>query len=60
MKLFPSFGEISSKTKAAFKRFPITISWAIIGTMFALLVTESRGFNEAFYGKVNSYFYFRC
>ena len=52
MKLFPSFGEISSKTKAAFKRFPITISWAIIGTMFALLVTESRGFNEAFYGKV--------
>ena len=52
MKLIPSFGEISSKTKDAFKRFPITITWAIVGTLFALLITESDTFDNHFYGKV--------
>lgn len=52
MKLIPSFGEISSKTKDAFKRFPITISWAIIGTLFTIFTVESDTFNDIFYGKV--------
>ena len=51
MKLFPSFGEISSKTKNTFKRFPITISWAIIGTLFALYAIEIET-NNVFFGKV--------
>ncbi len=52
MKLIPSLGEISSKTKDAFKRFPITISWAIVGTLFALFTTEADTFNSPFYGKI--------
>ncbi len=52
MKLIPFFGEISTKTKDTFKRFPITISWAIVGTLFALIVTESETFDYLFYGKV--------
>ncbi len=52
MKLIPSFGEISSKTKDAFKRFPITISWAILGTLFTIYTVESGDFDDIFYGKI--------
>ncbi len=52
MKLIPSLGEISSKTKDAFKRFPITISWAIIGTLFVLFTIEADTFDLPFYGKI--------
>ncbi len=52
MKLIPSFGEISSKTKDAFKRFPVTISWAILGTLFAIYTVESGDFDDIFYGKI--------
>ncbi|MBA6156770.1 DUF4153 domain-containing protein [Tenacibaculum sp. S7007] len=52
MKLIPSFGEISSKTKDAFKRFPVTISWAILGTLFTIYTVESGDFDDIFYGKI--------
>ncbi|CAM1343275.1 DUF4153 domain-containing protein [Tenacibaculum aestuarii] len=46
MKLIPSLGEITSKTKEAFKRFPITLSWAIVGTLFTLFVIENDTFDN--------------
>ncbi|OSY87012.1 hypothetical protein WH52_13175 [Tenacibaculum holothuriorum] len=51
MKLLISLGEISQKTKNTFKRFPITLIWAIIGTLFCLYVSEIEA-NEVFYGRV--------
>ncbi len=52
MKLIPSFGEISSKTKDTFKRFPFTISWTIVGTLFTLFAIETNTFDDIFYGKI--------
>ena len=52
MKLIPSLGEISSKTKDAFKRFPITISWAIIGTLFCIYTADAENFDTPFYGRI--------
>ena len=42
MKFIPSFGEFSVKGKAAFKRFPIVLIWAIAGTIFTLMQIESE------------------
>ena len=39
MKLF-NFSEITEKAKSAFLRFPITLSWAILGTFFVLFLIE--------------------
>ncbi|TYP99885.1 uncharacterized protein DUF4153 [Tenacibaculum adriaticum] len=52
MKLIPSLGEITHKGKEAFKRFPITLSWSIIGTLFTLWSVEIETFDKIFYGKV--------
>ena len=52
MKIIPSFGEIASKTKNAYKRFPLTLSWAIIGTIFTLFAIESNTFDSAFNGRI--------
>ncbi|WGH74519.1 DUF4153 domain-containing protein [Tenacibaculum tangerinum] len=52
MKFIPSFGEITSNTKATFKRFPITLTWAIVGTLFTLFAIEKDIFDDAFYGKI--------
>ncbi|WP_428743520.1 DUF4153 domain-containing protein [Tenacibaculum sp.] len=52
MKIIPSFGEITSKTKEAFKRFPLTLSWAIIGTLFTLFTIEADTFDNAFNARV--------
>ena len=52
MKLIPSLGEITNKGKEAFKRFPITLTWAIIGTLFTLWAIEIETFDKIFYGKV--------
>lgn len=52
MKFIPSLGEITSKTKEAFKRFPITITWAIVGTLFSLFCIEADFFDSAYYYKV--------
>lgn len=52
MKIISSLGEITSKAKDAFKRFPITLSWAIVGTLFTLFTIEANTFDNAFNGKV--------
>lgn len=52
MKIISSLGEITSNAKDAFKRFPITLSWAIIGTLFTLVIIEANTFDNAYYGKV--------
>jgi hypothetical protein len=52
MKIIPSFGEITSKTKKAFKRFPLILSWAIIGTLFTIFTVESDTFDSAFNGRI--------
>jgi len=46
MKFIPSFGEFSIKGKAAFKRLPIVITWAIVGTIFTLVQIESETMDE--------------
>ena len=48
MKIIPSFGEFATKGKAAFKRFPVVISWAILGTLFALYTIETEATESAF------------
>ncbi|MDO6674023.1 DUF4153 domain-containing protein [Tenacibaculum sp. 1_MG-2023] len=52
MKIISSLGEITSNAKNAFKRFPIALCWAIIGTLFTLFTIETDTFDNAFYGKV--------
>ncbi|CAL2091001.1 conserved membrane protein of unknown function [Tenacibaculum sp. 190524A02b] len=52
MKFIPSFGEFALKCKEAFKRFPIVIIWAIIGTFFTLTVIENKNFDTPFWGKI--------
>ena len=59
MNLINSLGELFSKTKDSFKRFPITISWAIVGTLFALYTTHSDTFDAPFQGKIIITFYSR-
>ncbi len=46
MKFIPSFGEFAIKGKAAFKRFPVTLIWAIVGTFFVLLSIEGDAMNK--------------
>lgn len=43
---FPSITEISDKAQNAFKRFPLTLLWAIFGTFFCIYLIEfnSRDF----------------
>jgi len=36
MKFIPSLGEISLKATNAFARFPVTLIWAILGTIFTI------------------------
>jgi len=36
MKFLPSFGEITQKAIHTFKRFPVTLMWAILGTLFTI------------------------
>ena len=50
MKIIPSLGEIVSKAKNTFNRFPITLSWAIIGTFFTLFTIENDTFDDIFTG----------
>ena len=38
--LLPSVAELADKAKIAFKRFPITLVWAIVGTMFGIMLLE--------------------
>ncbi|MHC9089081.1 DUF4153 domain-containing protein [Tenacibaculum sp. IMCC1] len=52
MKIISSLGEITSRAKNTFKRFPITLFWAIVGTLFTLFAIETDTFDNAFYGKV--------
>ncbi len=52
MKFFSSLNEIASKGKAAFKRFPIVLLWAIIGTLFALYCIESKSLDTEFNKKI--------
>jgi hypothetical protein len=52
MKLFSSLGEITSKGKAAFKRFPVVLIWAIIGTAFTLNCIESKSLETEFNQKI--------
>ncbi|WP_047788023.1 DUF4153 domain-containing protein [Tenacibaculum mesophilum] len=52
MKIISSLGEITSRAKNTFKRFPITLFWAIVGTLFTLFTIETNTFDNAFYGKV--------
>ncbi|CAM1345763.1 DUF4153 domain-containing protein [Tenacibaculum crassostreae] len=52
MKFIPSFGEITSKTKDTFKRFPITLLWAIIGSFFTLFAIENDTFDNSFTGRI--------
>ncbi|MDQ7916634.1 DUF4153 domain-containing protein [Mesonia sp. MT50] len=42
------FNELPSKTIAAFKRFPITITWSILGSIYVVLLiaTEARIFDD--------------
>ena len=42
MKLFSSLGEIASKGKAALKRFPVVLIWAIVGTLFTIYYIEIK------------------
>lgn len=46
MKL-PSYKELTNKAVSAFKRFPITLTWAIVGTLFFMWLVES-GSNKLF------------
>jgi len=50
MKIIPSLGEIVSKAKNTFNRFPLTLSWAIIGTFFTLFTIENDTFDDIFTG----------
>ncbi|MDY0780599.1 DUF4153 domain-containing protein [Tenacibaculum sp. IB213877] len=52
MKLIPSFGEITQRSKEALQRFPITLAWAVIGTLYTLITIESKTFDNTFSGKV--------
>lgn len=52
MKFIPSFGEITAKGKQTFKRFPITIAWAIISTLFVLYVIEVESPKQITYVKM--------
>lgn len=38
--IFPSFQEIADKAKHAFKRFPITLTWCIVGSIFFMCLIE--------------------
>ena len=41
---FPSFKEISDKAQGAFKRFPVTLIWAILGSFFCIyLINDTSG-----------------
>lgn len=51
MKFIPSFGEFATKGKQAFKRFPITLSWAIIGTLFTLFTVVNSTIDKTVVGK---------
>lgn len=51
MKFIPSFGEFTIKGKLAFKRFPIVLSWVIIGTLFTLFAVEIDLLDTSFYTK---------
>ena len=50
MRIIPSLGEIVSKAKNTFNRFPITLSWAVIGTFFTLSTIENDTFDDIFTG----------
>jgi len=42
MKLIPSLGEISNKALNGFKRFPVTLIWAIVGTFFTIWFVDQK------------------
>lgn len=42
MKLIPSLGEISNKAISGFKRFPVTLLWAISGTFFTIWFIDQK------------------
>ena len=41
MALFPSFGEITQKAVHTFKRFPVTLTWAILGTLYTIWLVDA-------------------
>lgn len=47
MALF-SFSEISQKAKAAFLRFPVTLTWVLWGSFFWMCLLEFDTKNEVF------------
>ena len=52
MKLFSSLGEIASKGKAALKRFPVVLTWAIVGTLFTINCIELQSLDTEFNKKI--------
>ena len=38
----PSLGEISEKAKNAFRRFPVTLIWAILGSSYCIYVIDDN------------------
>ena len=41
MALFPSFGEITQKAVHTFKRFPVTLTWVILGTLYTIWLVDA-------------------
>lgn len=41
MALIPSFGEITQKAIHTFKRYPITLIWAILGSLFTIWLIDA-------------------
>jgi hypothetical protein len=49
---FPSFSEFTVKAIASFKRFPLTLTWAIAGSIFVMIVLNGDD-NRLFKGYLN-------
>jgi len=52
MKVIPSLGNVVSKAKSTFNRFPITLMWVFIGTFFTLFTIESDTFDNSYNAKI--------
>ncbi|WP_299004940.1 DUF4153 domain-containing protein [uncultured Tenacibaculum sp.] len=52
MKVIPSLGNVVSKAKSTFNRFPITLAWVVISTFFTLFTIEADTFDRTANGKI--------
>lgn len=52
MKIIPTLGEIKSKAILSLKRFPLVLTWVIIGTIFTIAIIEKKLFNILIYQKL--------